>query len=307
VTILARARRALLFVLLLLACAVRADPIVETEPNDTLEQANATRGTGSLDIAGSIAPGGADHDFFSFEIADVGRFDSPYDAYVWITIAGPASPSALVCFDVYAPGGAAMLGGCAPNGTSIGLYPGVQGGKGVYRIGLGPWQSDGPYRVSLLAQAKNGAIAPLLRGTEPLPLPLYRFDTGQYYFYTVSEAEKTFVQQAFPWWRFDGVAYHVHATPVSGSLPVYRFNTGTDHFYTIDENEKNFVLRHFPGWVLEGVAFHAFATPTEGTVPVYRFNGGSVHLYTASEAERSAILRQMPQWRFEGVAYYAVP
>ena len=297
----------MLCILLLVSLGARADEIRETEPNDNASTANATRGTGQLDIVGAMAPGSADSDYFSFEVADLGRFASPYDAMIWITIAGPGDPKALVCFDLFSPQKSNVAGGCAPNGTAIGLYPAVQGGTGVYLIAVGPWQSAGPYRISLLARADNGAVAPLLRGTEPLAVPLYRFNTGHSYFYTDSEVEKTYVQQAFPSWRFDGVAYHVHAAQVSRTLPVYRFNTGSDHFYTMDDAERAYIATHVPSWAPEGIAFFAYSSAEPGSLPVYRFNAGDFHFYTISEGEKDAVVRQMPGWRFEGVAYYALP
>ncbi|MEP7328294.1 MAG: Ig-like domain repeat protein [Betaproteobacteria bacterium] len=137
-------------------------------------------------------------------------------------------------------------------------------------------------------------------------VPLYRFNTGLYYFYTSSEAEKIYVQQTFPTWVLEGVAYYVYITaPVANTLPVYRFNTGTYHFYTISEAEKLYVQQTFPSWVLEGVAFRTYPQVAPQTLPVYRFNTGNSHFYTISVAEKNSILANFPSWTLEGIAYYA--
>jgi len=91
--------------------------------------------------------------------------------------------------------------------------------------------------------------------------PVYRFNTGTYHFYTISAAEKDYVQAAFPQWAFEGIAFYTYPTITAGTSPVYRFNTGGQHFYTISEAEKALVQATFPAWVLEGTGYYARTSP----------------------------------------------
>jgi len=136
-------------------------------------------------------------------------------------------------------------------------------------------------------------------------LPLYRFNTGKFFFYTVSEAEKNLVLQNYPTWVLEGIAYYVFPNPVINTSPVHRFNTGTYHFYTISVAEKAYVQATFPQWVYEGVAFYTYPGITVGTSPVYRFQTGAQHFYTISEPEKAYVLQTFPTWVLEGTGYYA--
>jgi len=136
-------------------------------------------------------------------------------------------------------------------------------------------------------------------------LPLYRFNTGSYHFYTDSETEKASVLATYPGWILEGISYYVFGTVATNTLPVYRLNNGTYHLYTISEAEKNSILAGSPQWMLEGVAFYAFPASSEGTLPVYRFNNGTYHFYTISETEKNFVLTNYPSWTLEGIAYYA--
>ncbi|MEP7330116.1 MAG: Ig-like domain repeat protein, partial [Betaproteobacteria bacterium] len=153
------------------------------------------------------------------------------------------------------------------------------------------------------------ASSPLSQVVNAAPVglasPLYRFNTGTYHFYTISEAEKAYVIATFPQWKYEGIGYYAFPTQVANTLPVYRFNTGTTHFYTISEAEKSYVLATFPTWILEGKAFFTYPASQPATSPVYRFNTGTYHFYTISDAEKTYVQATFPSWVFEGVGYYA--
>jgi subtilisin family serine protease len=136
-------------------------------------------------------------------------------------------------------------------------------------------------------------------------LPMYRFNTGTTHFYTIWESERTFVQQTFPTWTLEGIAFYAFGAATANTHKVYRYNTGAYHFYTISDAEKAYIDQNYPSWKLEGVAFHAYPTANAGASPVYRFNTGAYHFYTGSEVEKTYVLQNFPSWSYEGVAYYA--
>ena len=155
----------------------------------------------------------------------------------------------------------------------------------------------------------GSANAPLSQVVNAAPAvqsaPLYRFNTGTYHFYTISEAEKAYVIATFPAWTYEGISYYAFPASAPNTLPVYRFNTGSNHFYTISEAEKNYVLATFPAWILEGTAFYTYPSSQPATSPVYRFNTGTYHFYTISAAEKTYVQSTFPSWVLEGVGYYA--
>jgi len=160
--------------------------------------------------------------------------------------------------------------------------------------------------VTLPTELTNNAIAS--RQVERSPTstwPVYRFNTGTYHFYTISESEKDDILQNMPGWKLEGIAYLTYAAPYPGALPVYRFNTGTYHFYTISEEEKNNILHNYPQWKLEGIAYYADSSSGKALYPVYRFNTSTYHFYTISEEEKNNILANFSSWALEGIAFYA--
>ncbi|HVO88845.1 MAG TPA: Ig-like domain repeat protein [Casimicrobiaceae bacterium] len=136
-----------------------------------------------------------------------------------------------------------------------------------------------------------------------LALPVYRFDTPTYRFYTSSESERT-AASTFASWIPRGVAFYAYGSAVAGTLPVYRFNSGSEHFYTISEVEKAFIAGVFRTWTYEGVAFYAYADGSAQTTPVYRFNAGPFHVFAVSDAEKTLLQSQHPGWTLEGVAFH---
>jgi hypothetical protein len=141
-------------------------------------------------------------------------------------------------------------------------------------------------------------------GARQATVPVYRFNAGNFHFYTSSTTEASYVG-TLPGWRLEGIAFHADASSSSETRPVYRFNTGTHHFYTISENEKNYVLTNMPNYVFEGIEFYASATRSTEMLPVYRFNTGVEHFYTISENEKNYVLANIPTYRYEGIAFYS--
>ena len=44
-------------------------------------------------------------------------------------------------------------------------------------------------------------------------LPVYRFNTGTYHFYTISESEKNYVLQNYPNFTLEGIAFYARTGP----------------------------------------------------------------------------------------------
>jgi hypothetical protein len=134
--------------------------------------------------------------------------------------------------------------------------------------------------------------------------PVYRFAkiSSGAYFYTASAAEAEQINQSYPDFRYEGVAYQHIAS--GGGLPVYRFaklDTG-GYFYTANEEEKAYVQSQLAAsFRFEGISYYASAT---GGQTVYRLsnsnNGG--YLFTTS-AEEYAYAGSLPGWRQEGPAF----
>jgi L,D-peptidoglycan transpeptidase YkuD (ErfK/YbiS/YcfS/YnhG family) len=96
--------------------------------------------------------------------------------------------------------------------------------------------------------------------------PLYRFynPSKGVHFYTASEAEKNeVISRLSGAYKFEGVAYNVCGSPVSGATPVYRFynrRVGV-HFYTASTAERDVVInRYGDTYSFEGTAYW-YASP----------------------------------------------
>ncbi len=148
------------------------------------------------------------------------------------------------------------------------------------------------------------------------PSAVYRFwsPLNSRHFYTVSEAEKNYVQATYPAnvWTYETVAYYAFADSArAGLAPVYRFwsNALSAHFYTISEIERDYVIDHLPAWAYEGPVFYAYppgSQPVDAS-PVYRFWSEtlSTHFYTINEAEKDHVIANLPAWEYETIAWYA--
>jgi lysyl endopeptidase len=148
--------------------------------------------------------------------------------------------------------------------------------------------------------------------------PVYRFYNAKLgsHFYTISAAERAYVQANFPaTYAYEGVAYRAlpDVGPTEG-VPLYRFynKKNGSHFYTISAVEKAYVQANFPAiYAYEGVAYNVYADDlTAPVMPVYRFynkKNGS-HFYTISDDEKSYVRLHFPEtYVFEGIAFYAWP
>ncbi len=149
-----------------------------------------------------------------------------------------------------------------------------------------------------------------------LASPVYRFwsPRNSRHFYTISEAEKDYVEATYPAniWTYETVAYYAFADNEDAGLsPVYRFwsNALGAHFYTISEAERDYVIAHLPAWTYEGPVFYAYpegSQPVDAS-PVYRFWSGtlSTHFYTINEAEKDYVINNLPSWEYETIAWHA--
>ena len=103
-------------------------------------------------------------------------------------------------------------------------------------------------------------------------VPLHRFWSARYkgHFFTISTKERDRIIATLSHdWRYEGVAYYVYSTGISGTLPVHRFWSPRykHHFYTISTGEKDRIIATLShDWNYEGVAFHAlpFTAAEEG-------------------------------------------
>lgn len=133
--------------------------------------------------------------------------------------------------------------------------------------------------------------------------PVHRFvntQTGTH-FYTISEEEKTFIQERLPSFEYEGVAYHASRVAGTGLVPVRRFyNPGSHtHFYTVSESEANTVRDRLPQYQDEGIAYHAlseveppvppapliYRLPHSGVTAAQCFKSGSNALVACSDAD----------------------
>ncbi len=158
--------------------------------------------------------------------------------------------------------------------------------------------------------------ARIVSSVQDLAVPVYRFWSPQNsrHFYTISEAEKQYVQTTFASniWTYETEAYY--AFPQSGQAglaAVYRFwsNSLGAHFYTISEAERDYVIDNLSAWTYEGPVFYAYpegSQPVDAS-PVYRFwsESLSTHFYTISEAEKDYVIDNLPSWEYETIAWYA--
>lgn len=141
-------------------------------------------------------------------------------------------------------------------------------------------------------------------------LPVYRFAkiSNGAYFYTGSESEKNVIQQSYPDFRYEGVAFHRAEQGAEDAVPVHRYanlNTG-GYFYTASEAERSVVDAQYPHMRYEGVSFSVVGAARGGANAVYRLANlrNGAYLYTASAEERTAALA-LGFWRDEGVGYWA--
>jgi VCBS repeat-containing protein len=123
--------------------------------------------------------------------------------------------------------------------------------------GTEPGSSGGEAGTGVLASDKDGEVEAVYR--------FFNTETGGH-FYTLSEAERDFVIDTLPSYRFEGVGFGAYNDPDdrSGLVPVFRFfNTETGgHFYTASEEERDFVLEELPSYRFEDIGFYALPEQT---------------------------------------------
>jgi hypothetical protein len=84
-------------------------------------------------------------------------------------------------------------------------------------------------------------------------------------------------------WTFEGVAFNVYDTQVSGTTPLFRYYNypDGDHFYTADWNELGYGAY---GWYFENVEGYVYPSDSESGIPLFEYwneNGNVLdHFYT---------------------------
>jgi hypothetical protein len=98
--------------------------------------------------------------------------------------------------------------------------------------------------------------------TDPNATPVYRYWSSKFerHFYTISEEEKSNVDENPDWDLYDGIkfcAYEREIADQAGFSGVYRFwdKIGGGHFYTASTYEYNKVIDEDPTWKYEQVGF----------------------------------------------------
>lgn len=101
-------------------------------------------------------------------------------------------------------------------------------------------------------------------------VPIYRFWSAINggHFYTISAAERDYVQSAYTdkQWRYEGVGFCAYQTAGTQQerTPVYRFwsSINNSHFYTADAAEADYVKAAFTDaeWHYEGIAYYVYGT-----------------------------------------------
>lgn len=92
---------------------------------------------------------------------------------------------------------------------------------------------------------------------------LYRFNIPSrgFHFYTADPDERDAVIASLSdIYHYEGMAYYVYRTAVTGSSPVYRFYMPSRgvHFYTIDQSERDAVIANLSDtYTYEGIAWYA--------------------------------------------------
>ncbi len=164
--------------------AVWADPIAETEPNDTLSTANSTVGINNLAVLGEINPSG-DQDYFTFLVTDIGKPEPLFPGSVRIIFAtSPASYS----FELTGPDLQVIFSGIFSEPRTFDFNPATIGGIGRYVIrvaGSSP-ASLGTYEFSISGVAGNpNSLPPTVMGTASTPIPIPANSTLSLFLFTI--------------------------------------------------------------------------------------------------------------------------
>lgn len=186
-------------------------------------------------------------------------------------------------------------------GHALGLDHSTDPTAVMYSVG-------GPANRTLSAADIAGITS--LYGPASAPLhAVYRFfdadRTGEH-FYTTDAAEKAFIVNTLPSYRYEGAQW---ATPdkSADTVDVYRFldTIKHTHLFTSDVTERDSIVTSLPGLVYEGVAFQAYAkdSTAAGQLSLERFydpTRGDHHLALPAEAAGIRQGAAGPNWVDEG-------
>lgn len=81
------------------------------------------------------------------------------------------------------------------------------------------------------------------------------------HFYTINQAERDYVLQAYPQFHYEGISWYALVAPGQGAAPLYRFyrRPGSTHFYTASAEERAFVNATYPSFTDEGTAYYIWS------------------------------------------------
>jgi serralysin len=168
--------------------------------------------------------------------------------------------------------------------------------------------TDGRVGIGEFAQAATARDASDLGVAEVDDVFRFYNTKTKTHFYTNSGAERDFVYENYPSFRYEGNVFDATATSETG-IEVYRFyNTKTKaHFYTASSSERDFINQNYKSYRYEGVAYHAYADGGDGAhIPLYRFYNTktNTHFFTADAQEQQYVASHYASYKYEGVAFY---
>ena len=83
------------------------------------------------------------------------------------------------------------------------------------------------------------------------------------HFYTISAAEKDYIDAEIPEMRYEGVAYYASLVPGAGLSPLYRLyqREAGFHFYTVQAGERNNINDNLCDYNYEGIGYYVLENP----------------------------------------------
>ena len=264
-----------------IATSLEPYPTTETEPNDTLKEANLF--APGETISGVIS---VRHD------SDWYRFTLPAPKILSLSVTAELPWYRLEIYNDQSTSNiwnTTEMWNSSAQLSKKDYHTALDAGTHYLRVSNGGMGASGPYSIETSLSAPSVDM-----------YRMYNPNTGEH-LYTASQVERD--SMVASGWKYEGVMWRA---PGASSTPVYRlYNPNThDHHYANTLNEYETCMRS--GWKGEGVAF--YSDDARG-VPVYRlFNpnvtGVGTHHYTTSTAERNANVKS--GWKYESVGWYGL-
>jgi hypothetical protein len=146
--------------------------------------------------------------------------------------------------------------------------------------------------------------------------PVYRFQNQNElgtYLYT-GQQEKVAVENNFPNFQLEGLAFYVGISPNDNLTTIYRFHNNdiAGTYLYVGETEANNIRQNFTNFRDEGVAFYVYSADSNQGDSIYRFQNLNLlgtYLFVG-ETEKNNILANNSNFVLEGVAFnveYSAP